>query len=88
MADEPVGRAEQEPYPPFVRTDEDRRRWELCTRAVAVIYGYQPGAKLDRWDRMVFWRGARTLFHDRSKATGEGWISEEERGALQAMGVL
>lgn len=85
---EDTSRAAQEPFPPFVQTDDERRRWELCVRAVAATYGYQPGDTLDRMDRMLFWQGARALYHDWSMDTGGGFISEDERQALRAMGAL
>lgn len=83
-----TGRLEQQPFPPFVTSAEDKRRWELVTRAVVFAFGWQLGEQLDTQDRALIFTNVRLRYNDDSMATGDGTITGEEREKLRAMGAL
>lgn len=81
-------REEQEAFPPFVVTVEDKQRWELAVRAALVIYGFAPGDPVLRGDDAALVRqSAKTLWFG-SLDTGVGFVSAKERELMRAMGAL
>src|SRR4051812_16860844 len=75
------------PYPPYVQTEQEKRRWRLAGRAALVAFDYQPGDALDRLDRAVIWTVQRTIFGS-GTATGDGDLTADERAWLQGAGIL
>lgn len=74
-------------WPSWVRTDEQKRRYELCLRTLLYTYGFSVNDPLTGPDRVIVMRGASTLFHA-GEPTGEGSVSEEERAWMHRQGVL
>lgn len=75
------------PWPAWVRTDEGKRRYELCLCGLLFCYGFSVGDALDGPDRIIVMRGASLLFHG-DDPTGDGEVSEEERAWMHTQGVL
>jgi len=75
------------PYPPYVRGEEQRRRWRLVTAAALLVYGYTVGDSLDHGDRLLIWYTQRALFSSDAE-TGEGDLSEDQRAWLADLGLV
>lgn len=88
---EDLGRERQQAFPPYVVSDEQKRRWELATRATLIVYGFDPDNPdevLDRGDRMLLLQVVPSLYVNEEYETGEGEITEQQRRAMRAMGAL
>jgi hypothetical protein len=73
-------------YPPYVLSEEDRRRWRLATRAAFVSYGYQPGDDLDRLERTVIWMTQRSIYWS-DIPSGDGDLTDAEAVWLRGLGL-
>lgn len=87
-----VGREEQQAFPPYVVTDEQKRRWELATRAMLIVYGFDPdnpNEVLDKGDRLLLLTTVPQMYAATDEFnTGPGEITPEQRVAMRAMGAL
>ena len=79
--------AESDLYPPYARTEEERRRWRVATRAVLTSYGFRPGEPLDGLDRAVIWTAQRSIYGS-ELPTGDGDLSDGEAAWLRNLGLL
>jgi len=75
------------PYPPYVRDAEARRRWRLVTAAALTVYGYSVGDYLTSSDRRLLWYAQRAMYTSDIE-TGEGDIPDEHRAWLTRLGIL
>ena len=80
-------RARINPYPPYVQTDEERRRWRLVTCSALLVYGYKVGQALSSGDRALIWYAQRALFQS-DLATGDGDLADYQRTWLVDLGLL
>jgi hypothetical protein len=74
-------------YPPYVTSEEERRRWRLSTGAALACYGYQPGEDLDGRDRALIWTAQRSIYRSEFP-TGDGDLTDEEMAWLRDLGRL
>lgn len=91
MAQEQISRERQEAFPPYVVSDEQKRRWELATRTALIIYAFDPdnpNEVLDHGDRMLLLAVVPELYSNPDYETGEGYITQQQRLAMRAMGAL
>jgi hypothetical protein len=75
------------PYPPFVTTGEQKRRWRIVTIAALMNYGFELGSQLDRSDRALIWQTQRTFFAS-DLDTGDGDVTADQRLWLESLQLL
>jgi hypothetical protein len=75
------------PYPPYVRGEEARRRWRMATAAALISYGFSVGDDLDRSDRMLLWQAQRSLYRSDIE-TGPGDLPDAHRAWLTRLGMI
>jgi hypothetical protein len=63
-----IPRMAEEPYPLYVKTDDERRRWDLCRGISAELWGD---------DVQMIWQATRTLYMSPVPTDG---ISADGRG--------